>query len=56
MVARTVALMIVRRVLGVLGFGPPPNADAMEIAVLRHQLAVLRLWVPTTTSALVAAG
>ena len=33
--------MIVRRVLGVLGCGPTPNADAVEIAVLRHQLAVL---------------
>jgi hypothetical protein len=34
--------MIVRRVLGMLGCGPTPNADAVEIAVLRHQLAVLR--------------
>ncbi len=34
--------MIVRRVLGVLGCGPTPDADAVEIAVLRHQLAVLR--------------
>jgi transposase len=41
-VARTLALMIVRRVLGMLGCGPTPNADAVEIAVLRHQLAVLR--------------
>src|ERR1044071_7688976 len=40
-VARTLALMIVRRVLGVLGCGPTPDADAVEIAVLRHQLAVL---------------
>src|SRR5436190_4082837 len=36
------ALMIVRRVLEVLGCGPTPDADAVEIAVLRHQLAVLR--------------
>jgi putative transposase len=41
-VVHTIALMIVRRVLDVLGCGPTPNADAVEIAVLRHQLAVLR--------------
>jgi putative transposase len=34
--------MIVRSVLGMLGCGPAPYADALEIAVLRHQLAVLR--------------
>jgi transposase len=34
--------MIVRRVLGMLGCGPTPDADAVEIALLRHQLAVLR--------------
>src|SRR3954468_18764470 len=45
-IARTVVLMIVRRVLGVLGWGPTPDADAVEIAVLRHQLAVLRRQVP----------
>jgi putative transposase len=40
-VVHTIALLIVRRVLGVLGCGPTSNADAVEIAVLRHQLAVL---------------
>src|SRR2546421_1713689 len=45
-VVRTVGLMIVRRVLGMLGCGPSPNADAVEIAVLRHQVAVLRRQVP----------
>jgi putative transposase len=40
-VVHTIALMIVRWVLGVMGWGPTPNADAVEIAVLRHQLAVL---------------
>ena len=29
-----------------LGWGPTPDADAVEIAVLRHQLAVLRRQVP----------
>jgi putative transposase len=43
-VVRTMALMIIRQVLGVLGLGPTP--DAVEIAVLRHQLVVLRRQVP----------
>jgi hypothetical protein len=34
--------MIVRRLLGMFGRGPAPDADEVEIAVLRHQLAVLR--------------
>src|SRR5919106_2218829 len=42
MVARTVAFVIVRRVLRLVGLGPTPAAADVEIAVLRHQLAVLR--------------
>src|SRR5919107_5348809 len=42
MVVRTLALVIVRRVLGLLGLGPAPDAKDIEIAVLRHQLMVLR--------------
>src|SRR2546423_12169930 len=38
--------MIVRRVLGVLGCGVTSDADAVKIAVLPHQLAVLRRQVP----------
>jgi putative transposase len=41
-VVRTVALMALRRLLGVLGLRPTPNANEVEIAVLRHQLAVLQ--------------
>ena len=40
MVARTVAFVIVRGVLRLVGLGPRPDADAVEIAVLRHQLMV----------------
>jgi hypothetical protein len=42
MVVRTLALVIVRRVLGLVGLGPAPDAKDIEIAVLRHQLMVVR--------------
>src|SRR3954470_16845690 len=42
MVVRTVAFAIVQRVLRLVGLGPRPDANDVEIAVLRHQLAVLR--------------
>jgi hypothetical protein len=35
-------LVLMRRVLGLLGIGPTPDAKDVEIAVLRHQLIVLR--------------
>ncbi len=41
MVVRTLALVIVRRVLGLVGLGPAPDAKDVEIAVLRHQLMVV---------------
>jgi transposase InsO family protein len=42
MVVRTLAFVIVRRVLGLVGLGPAPDAKDIEIAVLRHQLMVVR--------------
>ncbi len=42
MVVRTLAFVIVRRVLGLVGLGPVPDAKDVEIAVLRHQLMVVR--------------
>jgi putative transposase len=41
-VVRTVGLMMLRRLVGMLGLGPSPDAKDVELAVLRHQLAVLR--------------
>jgi putative transposase len=40
-VARTVGLMVLRRLVALLGMGQSPDAKDVEIAVLRHQLAVL---------------
>ena len=39
-VVRTLAFLIVRRVLGLVGVGPAPDAKDVEPAVLRHQLGV----------------
>jgi transposase InsO family protein len=41
-VVRTLGLLVLRRLLGVPDFGQRPDAKDVEIAVLRHQLAVLR--------------
>jgi putative transposase len=38
----SVGFVLVRRVLGLLRIGPAPDAKDVEIAVLRHQLMVLR--------------
>jgi putative transposase len=42
MVVRTLAFMLARQVLSLVGLGPSPDAKDVEIAVLRHQLLVLR--------------
>jgi putative transposase len=42
MVVRTIEFLVVRRVLGLVGLGSAPDAKDIEIAVLRHQLMVLR--------------
>jgi hypothetical protein len=39
--ASTLAFLFVRRVLGLVNLGPKPDDKDVEIAVLRHQLAVL---------------
>jgi hypothetical protein len=53
---RSLAFVIVRRVLGLVGLGPEPDAKDIEIAVLRHQLVVVRRQVvrPRYTSHAVA--
>jgi hypothetical protein len=42
MVMRTRAFVVLRRVLSLIGLGQSPDAKDVEIAVLRHQLLVLR--------------
>jgi putative transposase len=41
MVVRMLAFLVLRQVLGLVGRGQSPDAKDVEIAVLRHQLAVL---------------
>ena len=41
MVVRTLAFLVLRRIVDVVGGGPTPDTKDVEIAVLRHQLAVL---------------
>jgi putative transposase len=41
-VVRTLGFVIVRWLLELIGLGPAPDAKEIEIAVLRHQLMVLR--------------
>jgi putative transposase len=38
----SITFLLVRKLLGLLGIGPSPDERDVEIAVLRHQLAVLR--------------
>jgi hypothetical protein len=41
-VVRTLGFVVLRRLLGLAGLGGSPDAKDIELAVLRHQLAVLR--------------
>ena len=42
MVMRTVGWLVLRRLVGLTGLGRSPDAKDVEIAVLQHQLMVLR--------------
>jgi hypothetical protein len=41
-VSCSVTFLLVRKLLGLVGIGPSPDEKDVEIAVLRHQLAVLK--------------
>lgn len=41
MAVRTLAFLVLRRVLDLIGRGPTPEVKDVEIAVLRHQPAVI---------------
>jgi len=45
-IASTLVFLVVRHVLRLVGLGPKPDDKDVEIAVLRHQLAVLHRQVP----------
>jgi len=38
----SMTFLLVRKLLGLVGMGPSPDEKDVEIAVLRHQLAILR--------------
>jgi hypothetical protein len=41
-VSCSITFLLVRKLLGLVGIGPSPDEKDVEIAVLRHQLAVLK--------------
>jgi hypothetical protein len=59
-VVHMLALVVMRRLLELVGLGPAPEAKDVELAVLRHQLMVLRRQVArpryTPTDRMVLAG
>jgi hypothetical protein len=51
MVVRMLGFVIVRRIVGLVGLGANPDGKDVEIAVLHHQLMVLRRQVAWPRSA-----